>query len=195
MAGDGSHAPPPEHQSSLSSTVQANLKTQTWLELTACFHWPLQLGHQCSETLTQCLFIYGCSSLPQLYPLLCTSLPTGAWLGESAEPWEVKRHFLRSLPWLQVRLIHSKKLHPFPSYFQIHQSSLKMGWICWRLKLYSPLILFSLQNIVTKKSAAQAVCCLRLQKFACGLFSPPFWKAHRLLTQVTKIPCLSTRTF
>lgn len=176
MAGDGAHAPPTEHQSSLTSTVQTNFKTQTWLELTAWFHWPFQLGHQRSETLTHCLFIHGCSSLRQLYPPLCTSSPTGAWLGESAEPWQVKRHFLRSLPWLQVRLIHSRKLHSFPSYLQIHQSSLKMGWICWHLKLYSPLILFSLRNIVTKKSAVQAACCLRLQKSACGLFSPHFEK-------------------
>lgn len=45
------------------------------------------------------------------------------WWVSSAR--EGKRQYLRSLPWLQVRLIHSRKLHSFPSYLQIHQSSLK----------------------------------------------------------------------
>ena len=73
----------------------------------------------------------------QLRPPLGASSRTQAPPSEPAEPREVKRHYLRSPPWLQVQLIHSRKLHSFPSYLQIHQSSLKMDGICWHMQLYS----------------------------------------------------------
>lgn len=105
-------------------------------------------AHKCSHNASA-----STAALPEPAPSSALS-----WLTHCCLTWwvssagEVKRQYLRSFPWLQVRLIHSRKLYAFPRYLQIHQSSQRMDWICWHLKLHSHLF-YSFYRILTKKSA------------------------------------------